>query len=216
MNSARQERLLLEASAGRIEVFLDRLDADQAPRGVALIAHPHPLFGGSAENKVVTTIARALRELGYQTLRPNFRGVGASAGSHDHGIAETEDLLAVHAYARSQFPDLPIVLAGYSFGAYVISRVAQALSGRGDPALRLILIGTATGDVPGARSYVTEAVAADTLIIHGDKDDTVPLVNVLTWAEKQELPVVVVPGADHFFHRKLHLLRNIVHSAWRN
>lgn len=215
MNAPRQQRLLLDGSAGKIEVQVDRLEDDQAVRGAAMIAHPHPLFGGTAENKVVTTVARALRELGYVTLRPNFRGVGESGGEHDQGMAETEDLLLVHAYARRTFPQLPIVLAGYSFGAYVISRVAQALAAQGDPAQRLILIGTATGEVPGARSYDTGPVAADTLVIHGDQDETVPMANVLAWAGKQELPVVVVPGADHFFHRKLHLLRSIVHSAWR-
>ncbi len=211
-----KEHLLLVGTSGTIEVFLDHPAKDHPLRGAALIAHPHPLFGGTAENKVVTTLARALRELGYATLRPNFRGVGRSQGSHDQGIAETEDLLAVHAYAQANFPGLPIVLAGFSFGAYVISRLAQQLALQGQPAQRLVLVGTASGAVTGARSYDTEAVAADTLVIHGDRDETVPLANVLAWAEPQELPVVVVPGADHFFHRKLHLLRNIVHSAWRS
>jgi len=215
MKAPRQQHLLLDGAAGKIEVYLDQLAAEQALRGAALIAHPHPLFGGTAENKVVTTVARALRELGYVTLRPNFRGVGGSTGSHDHGEGESADLLLVHAYARNNYPGLPIVLAGYSFGAYVISRVAQAVARQGDAAERLVLIGTATGAVPGARSYETAPVPADTLVIHGDKDVTVPLANVLAWAEKQDLPVVVVPGADHFFHRKLHILRDIVHSAWR-
>jgi len=216
MTASRQQRLLLDGPSGKIEVYLDHLAAEQSARGSAIIAHPHPLFGGTAENKVVTTVARALRELGYVTLRPNFRGVGASQGSHDNGVAETADLLAVHAYARESYPGLPIVLAGYSFGAYVISCVAQELVRQGEAAERLVLIGTATGLVSGGRSYDAEPVPPDTLVIHGDKDETVPLANVLAWAEKQELPVVVVPGADHFYHRKLHLLRSIVHSAWRN
>ena len=209
------ERLLLDGSAGKIEVFLDPPGALEV-RGAAVVAHPHPLFGGSAENKVVTSVARALRELGYATLRPNFRGVGASEGEHDQGVAETADLLAVHAHARNLFPALPIVLAGYSFGAHVSAAAAAALTQMGDPAQRLVLIGTATGAVPGARAYDTAAVPADSLVIHGEKDETVPLANVLAWAEPQDLPVVVVPGADHFFHRKLHLLRSIVHAAWRN
>ena len=210
------QRLLLDGTGGRIEVFLDLPGADVALHGAAIIAHPHPLFGGTAENKVVTSVARALRDLGYATLRPNFRGVGASEGQHDQGMAETDDLLAVHAHARSLFPGLPIVLAGYSFGAYVVSRAAAELAARGDPAQRLVLIGTAVGTVPGARAYDTAPVPADTLLIHGDQDETVPLANVLAWAGKQELPVVVVPGADHFFHRRLHLLRNIVHSSWHS
>ena len=212
----KSERLLLDGAAGKIEVLADSLADGVAGRGIALIAHPHPLFGGSAENKVVTTLARALRELGYATFRPNFRGVGASEGHHDDGIAETDDILAVHAWARTRHPGAPCVLAGFSFGAYVVSRVARALAAQGDPAQRLVLVGTATGSVPGARHYETLAVAADTLLIHGDKDETVPLANVLAWAAPQEVPVVVVPGADHFFHRKLHMLRNIVHSSWHS
>lgn len=216
---SKHERVLLEGSAGAIEVFVDAVEAGATIRGIALIAHPHPLFGGTADNKVVTTIARAFRELGYVALRPNFRGAGGSAGVHDHGIAETEDLLTVHAYARRRFAaspaPLPVALAGFSFGAYVVTRVAKALAEAGDPAERLVLIGTAAGFVEGARSYVTEAVAADTLVIHGDLDETVPLANVLAWATPLELPVVLVPGADHFFHRKLHIIRSIIHSAWR-
>ena len=211
-----EQRLLLDGLTGKIEVFVDHPAADVLLRGAAVIAHPHPLFGGTAENKVVTSVARALRELGYATLRPNFRGVGASEGGHDQGEAETEDLLAVHAWAHEHYPQLPIALAGYSFGAYVIARVAAEVERRGDPAQRLVLIGTAVGEVTGARTYDTGPVPADTLVIHGDLDETVPLANVLAWAGKQELPVVVVPGADHFFHRKLHLLRSIIQSAWRS
>ncbi len=215
----KHERVLIEGAAGDIEVYVDPIGSLQLLRGIALIAHPHPLFGGTADNKVVTTIARAFRELGYATLRPNFRGVGGSAGVHDHGLAESEDLLRVLAYARSRFAvsteRLPVVLAGFSFGAYVVTRVARALAEGGDPAERLVLVGTAAGLIEGTRSYTTEAVAADTLVIHGDRDETVPLANVLAWAEPLELPVVLVPGAGHFFHRKLHILRNIIHSAWQ-
>ena len=212
-----QERVLLDGAAGAIEVFVDPAPSPEALRGVALIAHPHPLFGGSADNKVVTTIGRAFRELGYATLRPNFRGVGGSAGEHDHGIAETDDLRVVHAYARRRFAPAPtpLALAGFSFGAYVITRLAKALMEAHDPAERLVLVGTAAGFVEGARSYVTEAVAPDTIVIHGSADETVPLANVVAWAMPLELPIVLVPGADHFFHRKLHIIRNIIHSAWR-
>ncbi len=217
---SKHERILLDGAAGAIEVFVDLVpSAAESVRGIALIAHPHPLFGGTADNKVVTTIARAFRELGYLTLRPNFRGVGASAGLHDHGIAETEDLLLVHAFARNRFASLtqplPVALAGFSFGAYVITRVAKALAEAGDPAERLVLVGTAAGFIEGTRSYVTEAVAPDTLVIHGSADETVPLANVVAWAAPLELPVVLVGGADHFFHRKLHIIRNIIHSGWK-
>ena len=211
----RHERILLDGPDGRIEVLVEPLDT---ARGIAVIAHPHPLYGGSADNKVVTTLARTFRDLGYATLRPNFRGVGGSEGEHDHGIAETQDLLAVHAYARQRFTDsqglLPVALAGFSFGAYVISRVATVLATRGDPAERLVLVGTAAGVIDGVRTYDTQAVASDTIVIHGANDETVPLANVVAWAQPLELPIVLVPGADHFFHRNLHLLRRIIQSAW--
>jgi len=205
------ERILLDGAAGKLEVFVE---PREAARGVALIAHPHPLFGGSADNKVVTTLARALRELGYATLRPNFRGVGASQGSHDRGIAETDDLMQVHTYARQRFGALPVALAGFSFGAYVIARLARRLADAGAPAERLVLVGTAAGFITGDRVYDTDAVAPDTIVIHGSADETVPLANVLEWAEPLELPVTVIPGADHFFHRRLHLIRRVVEQSW--
>jgi len=214
---SKHERVLLDGPGGSIEVFVE---AHPDPRGIALIAHPHPLYGGSADNKVVTTLAKAFREMGYTTLRPNFRGVGGSAGEHDHGAGETDDLLAVHAYARKQFhgssAPLPVALAGFSFGAYVTTRLAKALAERNDPAERLVLVGTAAGHIEGTRSYQADAVPADTIVIHGARDETVPLANVIAWATPLELPVILVPDADHFFHRKLHLIRSIVHSAWRH
>ncbi len=206
------ERILLDGPDGRIEVFVD---THENATGIALIAHPHPLFGGTADNKVVTTLAKTFRSLGYNTLRPSFRGVGGSEGRHDHGFGETDDLLVVHAYARRSFGSLPVVLAGFSFGAYVVSRLAKVLAEQDDPAERLVLVGTAAGYIEGAREYETEAVAPDTIVIHGSADETVPLANVISWATPLELPIVVVPGADHFFHRKLHLIRNIIHSAWK-
>ena len=222
---SRHEHLLLDGPDGKIEVFVE---GHEDPQGIALIAHPHPLFGGTADNKVVTTLARAFRERGCITLRPSFRGVGGSEGEHDHGEAETEDLLALHDWARRRYagcvtpaggplpPPLPIYLAGFSFGAYVLTRVAEALLDAGHPAQRLVLVGTASGFVEGARRYHTKAVPRDTIVIHGSEDATVPLANVLEWAKPLDLPVVVVPGADHFFHRRLHVIREIVSHAWRH
>jgi alpha/beta superfamily hydrolase len=211
---SRHEQVFLDGPDGRIEAFVEPHDATA---GIALIAHPHPLFGGTADNKVVTTLARAFRELGCATLRPSFRGVGGSEGKHDHGVAETEDLLAVHAYARERFgSELPVYLAGFSFGAYVVSRLALRLTEIGDPAKRLVLVGTASGFIEGLRKYETAAVPADTIVIHGAQDETVPLENVLAWAEPLDLPVTVIPGADHFFHRRLHLIRDIIHRQWRH
>jgi hypothetical protein len=211
---SRHEHVLLDGPDGKLEVFVEPNAHDGPLTGIALIAHPHPLFGGTADNKVVTTLAKAFRELGCATLRPHFRGVGGSEGTHDHGVAETDDLLAVHGYARERFGALPVYLAGFSFGAYVVTRLAKRLAAEGDPATRLVLVGTASGFVEGARTYETEAVAPDTVVIHGADDTTVPLANVLAWAEPLELPVTVIPGADHFFHRKLHIIRSIIHSAW--
>jgi alpha/beta superfamily hydrolase len=206
------QRVSVAGPAGAIEVIVEQ--PAQAPQGIALIGHPHPLFGGTAENKVVQTVARSLRDLGYVALRPYFRGVGGSEGVHDEGRGETEDMLAVLDYARARFDELPVVLGGFSFGAYVQTRVAKRLADAGRPAQRLVLIGTAAGHVEGLRRYATEAVPANTVVIHGALDETVPLENVLAWAQPLDLPVVVVPGADHFFHRKLHILRHIIAQAW--
>ena len=233
MTRAMIERVLLDGTAGKIECVInlpaggehrDRLhdaprgrvhDAardrlDDAPRGVALIAHPHPLFGGSLDNKVAQTLAKTFIELGYIALRPNFRGVGASAGEHDEGRGEADDLLAILDYARTRFHAQSPVLAGFSFGAYVQTLVAR----RAAPE-RMALVGVAAGLVSGGRSYTAEAVPADSIVIHGELDETVPLANVLAWARPQELPVIVVPGADHFFHRRLNLIKSIIKGAWR-
>jgi uncharacterized protein len=207
---SRPERSLIDGPTGQIEIFVEARDDATA---IALVAHPHPLFGGTADNKVVTTLARAFRELGCHALRPNFRGVGASQGEHDSGGLETDDLLAVLDYALARFGNRPVYLAGFSFGAYVITHLAKRLAEAGRPARRLVLVGTAAGYVEGARHYCSEAVAADTVVIHGAEDETVPLKNVLEWALPLNLPVVVVPGADHFFHGRLQIIRDIVHRA---
>ncbi|MBK7424739.1 MAG: alpha/beta hydrolase [Propionivibrio sp.] len=208
-----EERIHLDGPVGAIELIVEN---PGAPRGIALICHPHPLFGGTNTNKVTQTLARTFTRLGYVALRPNFRGVGESAGLHDNGRGECEDMLAILAEARRRYGDLPVALAGFSFGAYVQTRVAQALAEANHPAQRLVLVGTAAGHVEGARQYAAKAVAHDTIVIHGSVDQTVPLNNVLAWAEPLDLPVIVVPGADHFFHRRLHLIRDIVTRAWRH
>jgi hypothetical protein len=210
------ERSLVAGAAGDIEVVVDHPavfpteGAEEAARGIALVAHPHPLFGGTLENKVVQTLAKTFAELGYVAIRPNFRGVGASAGSHDHGFGETDDLLRVIDWGQARLGPLPIVLAGFSFGAYVQTRVAQRLKPE-----RIALVGVPDGLVAGGRTYKAERVPPDTIVIHGELDETAPLANTLAWARPQELPVVVVPGADHFFHRKLHLIKNIIKGAWK-
>jgi hypothetical protein len=193
---AATRRAFVVGPAGRIECAVDAPEG--APAGGALIAHPHPLFGGTLDNKVVQTLARALVELGYETWRPNFRGVGESQGSHDEGRGEVEDLAAVLRALR--YPK--IILAGFSFGAAMQARLAA----RSKPE-KLVLVG------PAVTNHELPAVPAGTLVIHGEQDTTIPLAAVLDWARPQDLPVVLVPGADHFFHRKLHILRSIVRSG---
>jgi hypothetical protein len=208
-----EEIIHIDGPAGSIEILVEN---PGAARGIALICHPHPLFGGTNTNKVAQTLARTFARMDYVALRPNFRGVGESAGRHDEGRGECEDMLAVLAEAKLRYGNLPVALAGFSFGAYVQTRVAQALAEANHPAQRLVLVGTAAGHVEGARKYATKAVANDTIVIHGSVDETVPLANVLAWAEPLDLPVVVVPGADHFFHRRLHVIRDIVTRSWRH
>ena len=206
------ETALINGPDGAIELIIDTPDT---VRGIALVCHPHPLFHGTNTNKVAHTLARVFRDLGYAALRPNFRGVGKSVGSHDNGDAETEDMLAVISWAQSRWGGLPLALGGFSFGAFVQTRVAARLADSVTPAGRIVLVGTAAGTVTGARSYTTEPVPDDTLVIHGEVDETVALANVMAWAAPQALPVVVVPGADHFFHGKLHVIRRIIERAWK-
>ena len=202
MPAASLKRLLIEGPAGPIETDVN--DPGGARCGIALIAHPNPVHGGTKDNKVVTTLAKVFFALGYVAARPNFRGVGASAGSHDDGRGETEDLLAVARHLKHQYGDLPLLLAGFSFGGFVQTRMAKRVHARS-----LELVAAAVNRFPA------ETVAPRTLVIHGELDDVVPLAAVLDWARPQNLPVVVVPGGDHFFHGRLNLLADIVARFFR-
>ena len=193
---------LIAGPAGAIDVAINDPGSDR--RAIALIAHPHPLQGGTRDNKVVTTLARAFLSLGMCTVRPNFRGVGRSEGSHDRGIGETEDLVAVAQELRRRYGELPLVLAGFSFGAFVQTRVAQRVAPK-----RIALI------APAVTRMGAEPVPEDTLIVHGDKDDVVPLTLVLEWARPLGVTVTVVPGGEHFFHGRLAQLQRIVVHWWR-
>ena len=192
---ASTRREFVAGPVGRIECAVDSPEATAI--GVALIAHPHPLFGGTLDNKVVQTLARAFVELGYEAWRPNFRGVGETEGSHDEGRGELEDLAAIVEHLKPA----RLALAGFSFGAGVQVMLAQRVR-----AERLVLIGVAV------TRFQLPNVQPGTLVIHGEQDDTVPLATVFDWARPQDLPVVVLPGADHFFHRKLHILRGLVRA----
>ncbi len=201
MPPSTRERVLIGGEAGAIETDINCPSAPSGPlRGIALIAHPNPLQGGAKDNKVVTTLAKVFFNLGYVALRPNFRGVGASAGAHDKGIGETGDMVTVIEYARGRFGELPLLLAGFSFGSFVQTRVARRVA-----AEKLVLVG------PAVNRFPAETVAENTLVIHGEHDDVVPLAAVFDWARPQNLPIVVVPGGDHFFHGRLDQLARLVH-----
>jgi len=197
------QRFLVDGSAGPIEVVHNLPEGPLA--GIALVAHPNPVQGGTLDNKVAQTLAKTFFNLGYVAVRFNFRGVGQSAGSFDEGNGETDDALAVLADAKARHGDaLPVVLAGFSFGTFVQSRVAAQVTPE-----RMVLVGPAVGRFP------VGAVPADTIVIHGEEDEVVPLADVFAWARPQELPVVVFPGCSHFFHGRLPQLARTITGMWR-
>jgi uncharacterized protein len=205
MNSQTQ-KLVVNGPAGRIEALLDEpvLDAGAVPCGTAVIAHPHPLFGGTMDNKVVQTLARAFVQCGWRAMRFNFRGVGASQGEHDEGRGEVDDLLAV---VQQCAPEGPLALAGFSFGSFVMSHAVQALWPT-RPMEKLVFVGTAASRFQVAT--LPPQAHERTLVVHGELDDTVALADVMNWARPQLLPVTVVPGGSHFFHGQLPLLKSLV------
>jgi hypothetical protein len=187
----------ISGTAGNIEGMAHLAGA--APRAIAVVAHPLPTMGGTMENKVVTTLAKTFAELGFVALRFNFRGVGASEGAFDQGDGEVEDVLAVVRHARREHGALPLILSGFSFGGYVQARAAQHLHPQ-----RLVLVAPAVG------RFAMPQVPHNTLLIHGDEDEVIPLEDVLHWARPQQLPIVVLPGAEHFFHGRLNQIKKIV------
>ena len=196
-------RTTIDGPAGALEVVVNAPEAP--PAGIALVTHPHSQQGGTLDNKVVQTLARTFFALGYAAVRFNFRGVGLSGGAFDDGIGETDDALTVLAWARETFgTELPVVLAGFSFGSYVQTRVAQRVAPQ-----RMVLVG------PAVRRFAVERVPADTIVIHGEEDDVVPLADVLAWARPQELPVIVFPGCGHFFHGRLPQLARVITGMWK-
>ncbi len=195
------ERHLIDGPAGALELLLN---VPESPRGIALCAHPHPQQGGTLDNKVVQTLAKTFFLMDYIAVRFNFRGVGESAGTFDEGIGETDDALAALEFAQSRYPmSARPVLAGFSFGSFVMTRVARRVDSE-----RLVLVGAAV------RRFAIEPVIADTIVIHGEQDDVVPLADVFEWARPQQLPVIVLPGTGHFFHGRLLQLQQVVTSLW--
>ncbi|MCW5665568.1 MAG: alpha/beta fold hydrolase [Piscinibacter sp.] len=195
--NAQTERQLIAGPAGALECAIDRPTA--APVGLAVICHPHPQHGGTLDNKVAQTLARAALALGWRSVRFNFRGVGASQGGWDEGRGEIDDALAVIAAHRA--PGEALLLAGFSFGGFVAASAAARLP-EGEKPQRLALVG------PSTQKQQVPPVPADTVVIHGEADDVVPLSATLEWARPQSLPVIVFPGTGHFFHGQLGLLKN--------
>ncbi|MBL8307668.1 MAG: alpha/beta fold hydrolase [Rubrivivax sp.] len=201
--NAGTRRVTVAGPAGALECAIDA--HVHAPAGLALVCHPHPLHGGTMDNKVVQTLARAFVQLGYTAVRFNFRGVGASGGAWDEGRGEVDDALAVVAAQRAS--GQPLVVAGFSFGGYVASQVAARLP-EGEKPARVVLV------APAVRNFEVAPVSADALVVHGEADDVVPLAALFDWARPQSLPVTVLPGAGHFFHGQLPVLKQIVLRAW--
>lgn len=205
--TVRSERRMVAGPAGQIEIVID--SPSNRAVGVAFVGHPHPLFGGTLDNKVAATLARSFVAAGWVAVRPNFRGVGASDGAHDEGRGETEDFLHIIENARQWSdgaldPAEGFALGGFSFGSFVAAQACARLSAAQRPPRHLVLIGAAAG------KWAMPAVPPNTLAIHGELDETIPLADVFTWARPQELPIVVLPGADHFFHRRLSTLKRLV------
>jgi len=217
--NAHTQRLSLHGAAGLIEVARDnandntntKADATSAAspsplpagqRPMAFIAHPHPLFGGTMDNKVVQTLARAFVASGWDAVRFNFRGVGRSEGSYDEGRGELDDFLGL---VRQLAPEGPLAIAGFSFGAFVASHALDFLHQQQRRISHAVLVGTACSRFDVAP--IAQPLQARTLILHGERDETVPLESVMDWARPQLLPVTVVPGGGHFFHGQLALLK---------
>ncbi len=198
------QRETLAGEAGAIEVAW-HLAEETTPRAVAVVAHPHPLFGGTMDNKVVTTLARAFYDAGAAVYRFNFRGVGASEGAHDEGRGETIDLLQVIAHAQARHPGLPLWLSGFSFGGAVTLAASEQVECQ-----EMVLVAPAFSRM-SHWANVSEGghPPANTVVFHGEQDETVPLTDSLDWARPRQIPVVVVPGADHFFHLKLGIIKRL-------
>lgn len=209
----RPDSELIDGPAGPIEVVVQQPES-ASPVGLAVIAHPHPLMGGTLDNKVVHTLSRAFLAQGWVTVRFNFRGVGRSGGAWDEGRGEVDDMLAVLKHHLATMPAVhgrpaPLALAGFSFGGYAAAAAAHQWQAQGQDVLSLVLVG------PAVTKNEVPPVAVPTLLVQGESDEVIPMAAVLDWARPQELPVTVVPGAGHFFHGQLGTLKQLVQSHLR-
>jgi alpha/beta superfamily hydrolase len=202
------ERLSLAGPSGPLEAVVE--DSGQAGSRYAVVCHPHPLYGGTMDNKVVTTVARALQELGIPTLRFNFRGVGASAGAYDEGRGETADAAAAASWAEQRWPGRRMVIAGFSFGAYIALRLA------GERAADWLITVAPPVDLFDF-SHIS-APACPWLVVQGDSDDVVDPNKVLAWARSLEPAprLELLPDVGHFFHGHLRELRDVLIDAIRS
>ena len=199
----------LVGPAGNLQVHVDRPVAASDPPRVAVICHPHPRFGGTMDNKVVTTIARAATDVGWHAVRFNFRGVGASAGTYDEGRGEAEDARAVFEWAAEQWPARRPALAGFSFGAWVAIRLAFAVS----PS-RLLTVAPPVDRFAGLPA---RAPGCPWWLIQGMADEVVAADRVIAWAKTLVAPphIVCLPSVTHFFHGQLGALRGLAREFFQ-
>lgn len=203
MSIAAPETVLVAGDAGPIETLIETPSAIPV-RAVAVCCHPHPLFGGSLTNKVIHTVARTAVAAGAEAIRFNFRGVGRSAGNHDEGRGELADLIVVARWARARHPEAPLWLAGFSFGAWITLRAHALLN----PS-RLLSVAPPVGRWDFSD---VSRPACPWLIVQGERDELVDASTVTSWAENLDADVVIhrLSDADHFFHGRLHELRDVV------
>ena len=204
---------MLQGAAGQIEALRDLPEQKSKAhnkahsKGIALICHPHPLFGGTMDNKVVQTLARAFVQTGWTALRFNFRGIGQSGGVYNEGRGEADDLRALIKQVAPVGSALAV--AGFSFGSFVASQVLREVAQSHD-LQKIVFVGTAASRF--AVANIPAALHEKLIVIHGEQDETVPLQSVMDWARPQVIPITVVPGGGHFFHGQLPLLRGLVAS----
>ena len=203
MSRSNEERFVIDGPSGNLEIAIT--EPSGVVKGCAVIAHPHPLYGGTLDNKVVQTLGKAFNVLGLTSVRFNFRGVGKSDGVYDEGLGELEDFKSVQNFAYQKIQPEHTIFAGFSFGTYIVSHAAKLTTPD-----QLVLIAPAVG------KFEVNDATVDTLVIHGEEDDVVPLSDVMDWARPQHIPVTVFPGAGHFFHGDLVRLKNVIINHCRN